>query len=177
MTSVDEVLLRPWIALITLGCFFLPLLSHAQNRAEPESDLPRILVSSAKVIGAGELAARVEKMEGASCGDTSRRVNHTTAVKDFVGARVKTIRVLHYARERNFSKPVEVRALVSKVWQGSFLDQPACGIVWDEGTWWSIESALEFKDGKKGLLITDGEHVAIRDHEGKSWFFRLWSGS
>lgn len=100
-----------------------------------------------------------------------------SAVRDFVGGRVKTIRILHYARERNFSKPVEVRALVSKVWQGSFLDQAACGILWDEMALWSIESALEFKDGKKGLLITDGEHVAVRDHDGKSWFFRLWPGA
>jgi hypothetical protein len=50
---------------------------------------------------------------------------------------------------------------------------PAWGIVWDEGTWWSIESAVEFEDGKKGLLITDGLHVALRDHDGKNWFFRL----
>ena len=42
---------------------------------------------------------------------------------------------------------------------------------------WSIESTLEFKDGKKGLLITDGEHVAVRDHGGKSCFFRLWPGA
>jgi len=177
MKSVDEVLLLPSIALITVGCFFLPLLSQAQNRAEPDSSLPRILVGSATVIGEGELAARVEKMEGVSCGDTSRRVNHPTAVKDFVGARVKTIRVLHYTRERNFSKPAEVQALVSKVWQGNFLDQAACGILWDEMAFWSIESTLEFKDGKKGLLITDGEHVAVRDHDGKNWFFRLWPGS
>jgi hypothetical protein len=79
MKSVDEVLLRFSIALITLGCFFLPLLSQAQNRAGPESDLPRTLAGSATVISQGELFARVEKMEGVSCGDTSRRVNHSAA--------------------------------------------------------------------------------------------------
>ncbi|HMD39606.1 MAG TPA: hypothetical protein VKH15_10005 [Candidatus Acidoferrum sp.] len=38
---------------------------------------------------------------------------------------------------------------------------------------WSIESILVFEDGKQGVLITDGSHVALKDHDGKSWFFRL----
>jgi hypothetical protein len=164
---------RAAIASLTLAWLALPSLSQAQNPANARSDSPTILVGSATVADNGELAAQVKTMEGVSCGDTSRRVNQPTAVKDFVGGRVKTIRVVHYARERNFSKPVEVRALVSKVWQGSFMEQAACDILWDEMAFWSIESALEFKDGKKGLLITDGSHVALRDHDGQNWFFRL----
>jgi hypothetical protein len=173
MKLFDGVFVRRSIASTTLAWFVLPFLSQAQNRAKPESDSPTILVGSATVADNGELAAQVKTMEGVSCGDTSRVVNQPTAVKDFVGGRAKTLRVLRYVQRRNFSKPVQVRALVSKVWQGSFLDQPACGIVWDEGTWWSIESTVEFEDGKKGLLITDGSHVALRDHKGKNWFFRL----
>jgi hypothetical protein len=173
MKLFDGVFVRRSIASITLAWFALHSFSQTQNPAKPGPDSPTILVGSATVADNGELAAQVKIMEGVSCGDTSRRVNQPTAVKDFVGGRVKTIRVVHYAWERNISKLVQVRALVSKVWQGSFLDQPACGIVWDEGTWWSVESAVEFEDGKKGLLITDGSHVALRDHDGQNWFFRL----
>jgi hypothetical protein len=173
MELFDGVSVRRSIASITLAWLALSSLSQAQNPAKPGSDSFPILVGSATVADNGELAAQVKTMEGVSCGDTSRRVSQPTALKDFVGGRVKTIRVVHYARERNISKPVRLRALVSKVWQGSFLDQPACGIVWDEGTWWSIESTVEFEDGKRGLLITDGSHVALRDHDGRNWFFRL----
>jgi hypothetical protein len=173
MELFDGVSVRRSIASITLAWLALSSLSQAQNPAKPGSDSFPILVGSATVADNRELAAQVKTMEGVSCGDTSRRVSQPTALKDFVGGRVKTIRVVHYARERNISKPVRLRALVSKVWQGSFLDQPACGIVWDEGTWWSIESTVEFEDGKRGLLITDGSHVALRDHDGRNWFFRL----
>jgi hypothetical protein len=62
--------------------------------------------------------------------------------------------------------------LVRKVWQGSF-QSADCGILWSEGNMWSIEFALEFEDGKQGLLITDGRHVALCDHDAKNWFFRL----
>jgi hypothetical protein len=93
-------------------------------------------------------------------------------VGDFVGAKVKALRVLHYARQRKPPKAKEIKTFVRKVWQGSF-QGAACGILWDEGAWWSIESAVEFEDGRQGLLVTDGTHVALRDHEGKNWFFRL----
>jgi hypothetical protein len=36
-----------------------------------------------------------------------------------------------------------------------------------------LEAVIEFEDGKRSALITDGEHVALQDHESKNWFFRL----
>jgi len=172
MKLFDGIFARRSVASITFAWVFLPLLSQAQNRAKPESDSPRILVGSARVIDNGELAARVKTMEGASCNDASRHFDHPRTVGDFVGAKVKTLRVLHYTRQRNPPKPEEIQTLVRTVWRGTF-QGAACGILWDEGAWWSIESAVEFEDGKQGLLITDGIHVALRDHDGKNWFFRL----
>jgi hypothetical protein len=62
--------------------------------------------------------------------------------------------------------------ILRKVWQGS-VDGEDCRILWSEVRYWSIESSLEFEDGKRGEFITDGIHIALRDHGGKTWFLRL----
>lgn len=172
MKLFDAAFAQRSIASIALVWFCLPFPPQAQNLAKPESDSPTILVGSATATDNGELASQVKTMEGASCNPASRHFDHPTTVGDFVGGKVKTLRILHYARRRNPPKPEETQTLMRKVWQGSFYGAD-CGIAWDEGALWSIESTLEFEDGKKGLLITDGIHVALRDHDGKNWFFRL----
>jgi len=66
----------------------------------------------------------------------------------------------------------ERRTSVKTVWQGEF-QTASCFINWDEEASWSIEAVAEFYDGRQSELITDGSHVALQDHDGKSWFFRL----
>ena len=161
---------RVWI---TLAWFASSFLSYAQSRAYSEAELlPNIVQDSATVADYGEFNARVKSLEMATCNDPSRRFEKPEVVEDFVGAKVKNIRVIRYLRRSKPLKPDEIRKLIRNVWLGSF-QSAACGILWSEAGTWSIECALEFEDGKQGLLITDGVHVALRDHEGRNWFFRL----
>jgi hypothetical protein len=157
---------------MTLALFFPPFLSQAQNGTKPEADSPTLVMRSATAADRGDLAARVKAMEQASCNDSSRHFDHRTTVGDFVGAKVKTIRVVHYVRQRKNPKGKEIETLVRKVWRGNF-DVAYCAVVWAEHELWCVESTVEFEDGKQGVLITDGSHVALRDHDGKNWFFRL----
>jgi hypothetical protein len=164
-------IMRCFAGFITLA-WFASFICYAQSRGHSEADLPNIVLNSATVADYGEFNARVKSLERATCNDPSRSFEKPMVVKDFVGAKVRTIRVIHYLRQREPPKPDEIRQLVRKVWDGSF-QSADCGILWSEGGAWSIEFALKFQDGKQGLLITDGVHVALRDHEGKNWFFRL----
>jgi len=93
-------------------------------------------------------------------------------VAQFVGGKVKTIRVVRFAEPRNTPTHRELRDAVRKVWEGKF-QGVSCQIGWDEGTFWTIEAVVEFEDGKRGELITDGVHVAMQDHNGNSWFLRF----
>jgi hypothetical protein len=172
MKLFNAVIVQCFVASITLVWLCFPFFSQVQNRAKSGADSPTIILDSATVTDYEELAARVKTLERTSCNDARRRFDHPTTLADFVDAKVKTIRVLRYTRQRNPLKAEEIQKLVRKVWQGSF-QSADCGILWAEAAWWSIESALEFEDGKQGLLITDGIHVALRDHDGKNWFFRL----
>lgn len=158
-------------AAITLVCFAC-FIACAQMRGYPQVDSPPIVLDSATATDNGVFGARVESLERATCNHPSRYFEKPMLVKDFVGAKVKTIRVIHYLRQSEPAKPDEIRKLIGNVWDGSF-QSAACGMLWSEGGAWSIECALEFQDGKQGLLITDGVHVALRDHEGEKWFFRL----
>jgi hypothetical protein len=172
MKLLDAVVVRRFVAAITLAWFCLPLISQAQDRTKSEADSPIILLDSATVTDYGELAARVKTLERISCSDPSRYFDHPMTVRHFVDAKLKTIRVLRYSRQSNPPKAEKIQKLVRNAWQGSF-QSAACGILWSEGAAWSIESALEFEDGEQGVLITDGIHFALRDHDGKNWFFRL----
>jgi hypothetical protein len=169
--SPTAEIMRRLAALITLA-WFASFLCYAQSGGHSEADLPIIVLDSATVADYGEFSARVESLERATCNGPSRHFEKPMVVKDFVGAKVRTIRVIRYLRMSEAPKPYEIRKLIRNVWDGSF-QSAACGIFWSEGGAWSIECALEFQDGKQGLLITDGVHIALRDHEGKNWFFRL----
>ena len=143
-----------------------------QGRAYSEAALPKVAMGSATVADYGEFDARVRALESATCNDTSRYFGKPMVVGDFVGAEVRSFRVIHYLRPSKTGKRDEIRKLINSVWHGSF-QFASCGILWAEGGLWSIECTLEFRDGKRGVLLTDGVHVALRDHQGKNWFFRL----
>jgi hypothetical protein len=103
-------------------------------------------------------------------------VGETISLGELAGGKLKAIHVVRAERYKGAPAPraEQVRTNVEKVWLRRF-GWMACQIGWSEGmTWsgWLVEAELEFEDGKKGLLITDGLHVALQDHEGHNWFLR-----
>lgn len=162
------------ITIISLALACLLAAGHlpAQNSVKDGSTSPTILVDSIVPSDYEELARSVKLLDGTSCGEPSRHPQRPTTTEDFVGGKVTTIHVVRSAPKRNTPEAREIRRSIRNVWQSKFLGA-SCGIDWSEFTVWSIESILVFEDGKQGVLITDGSHVALKDHDGKSWFFRL----
>lgn len=156
----------------TLALFLVGCSSPWQNLANSRTTSPGILVDSMTVSDHGELAGEVKTLEAVSCNGGSRYLEHPTSAGEFVCGKVKNIRVVYIARKSKPPTAEEVRKSMTKVWQGKF-QASFCQIPWAEPTFWSIESILEFEDGRQGALITDGVHVALQNHDGKNWFFRL----
>ena len=108
-----------------------------------------------------------------SCGRRMWEERKPFSLEELAGAKVKKVRV---GRAETYKispapKPEEVSATVEKMWSRRF-GWMACQIEWDERALWSIQAELEFEDGKKRVLITDGWHVALQDHDGHNWFVR-----
>ena len=122
----------------------------------------------------GQILEKARAMEKAkSCGRRMLEEGKPFSLEELAGAKVKRIRVVRAETYKIWPapKPEEVRATVEKIWSRKF-GWMACQIEWDEGALWSIQAELEFEDGKKGVLITDGWHVALQDHDGHNWFVR-----
>jgi len=141
--------------------------SIAQSKAQSADATPEIAIDASASSTVDEIGRHVAIADVNSCNGGYRWLDHPTTVKDFVGRRVKTIRVIHYAARLGAKPPSleEVRDTVLKVWQGKF-QSAFCSLPWSEPSWWTSESTLEFEDGKRGTLITDGVHVFLRDHDG-----------
>lgn len=92
------------------------------------------------------------------------------SVESFAGGKVKLLKV---TRTSSQLTQEQIRKEVRKVWLGVFFDA-AAQIGWSEASFWNVEASIEFEDGRKGLLLTDGGHVCIQDHDGRRWFMRLW---
>jgi hypothetical protein len=159
---------RRTLPLIAFACLAIPSFAQTQTPQKPSTTVPPILVDSAKPVD----DISVKSIEQNPCDDSSKGVYHPIAVADFVGGKVKAIRVLRYARGMSKVDPKEIQSIVSRVWSSTFFGA-GCGIEWSEMTFWSIEASLEFDDGKTGLLITDGLHAALINHNSKSSFFRI----
>ena len=173
MRWADSTITRLSVFPFILAWLLVPCLSHCQDLAKSKTASPTILVDSIIVSDYAELAGKVKTLEVVSCDGGLRSLDHPTTVGEFVGGKVKTIRVLHSAPRRNPPTAEEVRIGLRKVWQGKF-QVCFCQIAWSEPTRWTIESVLEFEEGKRSALITDGVHVALQDHDSKNWFFRLF---
>lgn len=165
--------------LLALGILFLALVLLKRNSS---SRMPTILVDSALNVPEHhttrrELNDRVRSLDRTPCNlnnaaHGSRRFKSPTSVGESLGGRVKTIRVVGFepwAPTQTFSQLPET---VRSVWTGKFQDS-SCQINWAEMSPWFLEARLEFEDGHRGLLITDGHHVVVRDHDGMIWFLRL----
>lgn len=92
------------------------------------------------------------------------------SVEAFVGGRVKSVRVVAYDQALT---PAQVKEEFRKVWLGVFRS-PSCFIPWDEGGSWNLRAVVEFEDGKRTSLLTDGGHVEVQDREGNYWYLREW---
>jgi hypothetical protein len=96
--------------------------------------------------------------------------NQFLSIEDFVGGKVKRIRVVRYGPRLTTD---QIKEEVRKVWLGQF-HYATCQIEWAEGTMWNIRATVEYADGKKSSLLTDGLHVQVQDREGKYWYMREW---
>ncbi len=96
--------------------------------------------------------------------------DHYLSVESFVGGKVKSIHVVRYDPRLT---PFQIREEVQRVWLGLFWDASSY-MGWAEGSIWNIDASVEYEDGKRSSLITDGGHVRVQDREGKYWFIRLW---
>ena len=146
--------------------------SWAQNSASSQAEPPAIVVDSAVVADYGEFARKVKTFENTSCNGAYRYSEQPRMVGELVGGKVSKIRVVHFSHVKSSLAPDELREFVKNVWEGRF-QSASCGRTWEEATFWSVEAVVEFEDGKKSELIADGVHVALQDHAGNSWFFRL----
>jgi hypothetical protein len=135
--------------------------------------LPRIVFDYAVSGDSNGISADVKKLDLTDCKRVPSRYNSETNVSDLAAGKVKKIRVLRTSSTFKPVKHEELQRMLLKVWLSTTLECCACGIEWDEMTFWSIDAALEFEDGKKGVLITDGTHVAMQDHDGRKLFFRI----
>ena len=92
------------------------------------------------------------------------------SAEEFAGGKVKEIRVVRYDPRLT---PDQIKAEVRKVWLGIF-QYATCQIEWDEGTLWNVLATVEYEDGRKSSILTDGLHVQVQDREGKYWYMREW---
>lgn len=132
-------------------------------------------MDSAVVTQWKELRQTVEGLNNANaqCNGHYIYLEHPATIGDFLGGAAKSVRVTRYAQPISSSPAeTEVPQILKKVWDGQFRSA-SCLIDWAEVALWSIEGVVEFEDGTRGRLITDGYHVALQDHAGKSWFIRL----
>lgn len=136
--------------------------------------VPRIVVDTMVKSDFAEIGKKVREMDdGSKCTGGMKYEEKSRVVGDNVGGKVKAIRVLRVAAWKADPKAGEAQAKVEKVWAGKF-QSAFCQIAWAEPTLWSVEAELEFDDGKRGALITDGSHVALQDHDGNNRFLRIF---
>ena len=100
-------------------------------------------------------------------------------VEDFLGGKVRAIRVIRVVRFRGSGKgtPADVQTRVLEMWSGVFRSG-SCFIPWAEAPFWCIEATVEYEDGKRtSIWMADAIHVALEDREGRVLFIRLWPSS
>jgi hypothetical protein len=114
----------------------------------------------------GPTLARREEWEGLC----EVSFNQFFSMEDFVGGKIKTIRVISHDPRLTSD---QIKEEVRKVWLGIF-HYATCQIEWAEGSMWNIRATVEYEDGKKSTILTDGLHVQVQDREGKYWYMREW---
>ena len=170
MKSINSIMRRIGVFPVALAWLFVQPLSRGQVPADSAAITPEIQVHAAAA-DRGELDRKVRILD-TPCGGRSQYLDHPNSVGEFEGGKVRAIRVVRFAGLGNAPAQKELLNTVRRVWQGRF-QSVSCYMSWDEATFWTVEAVVEFEDGRQGELITDGMHVALQGHNGKSWFFRL----
>ena len=142
-----------------------------QVSKDDRSNIPEIVVDPTAHKVSDSLVPKFEPHP--SCGGNYRWFERPMTVPELAGGWVKNIRIVRFSSELSHTSAVEeMRNLVKRVWPGKF-QGASCQIDWDEGTFWSVEAVVDFYDGRKSTLLTDGSHVELEDHNGNRWFLRL----
>jgi len=170
MKSISSIMRRIGAFPIALAWLLVMPLSRGQAPADSAATTPEIQVHAAAA-DRGELERRVRILD-TPCGGRSQYLDHPISVGEFEGGKVRAIRVIRFAGLGNTPTQKELLDTVRRVWHGRF-QSVSCYISWDEATFWTVEAVVEFEDGRQSELITDGMHVALQGHDGKSWFFCL----
>ena len=124
-----------------------------------------------------ELNKRANALRDETCDPNAnvhglRRFSEPTTVGESLGKTVRTIRVVSFAPMSDSRIFDHLKTRLLDIWTGK-VQSSYCYIAWAEPTLWLVEAELEFEDGKRGVLISDGLHVALRDHNGRTWYLRL----
>lgn len=157
---------------VLLACLLAAMNSLSQSSATLQPTEPTFVLDSAVSTQAEELRRDVEGLNDVQCNGHYIYLERPTTVGAFAGFTAKIVRVTRYAQTIESPPGPKLRQILEKVWGGR-VKSASCQIEWAEFTPWSIDSVVEFQDGKKGRLITDGFHVALQDHAGSIWFIRL----
>lgn len=170
MKSLSSIMRRIRVFSMLLAWFLVMPLSRGQAPADSATIMPEIQVH-AVAADRGALERKVRILD-APCGGRYKYLDHPTTVGKFEGEKIKAIQVVYFAGWGNAPTQEELRDTLRKVWQGKF-QSVSCQVDWDEETIWTVEAVVEFEDGTRNELFTDGAHVALQGHDGKSYFFRL----
>jgi len=170
MNSMSLIVRRIGVFPVALCWLLVMPFSLGQSTADSAASTPEIRVH-AVAADRGELEQKV-RILNIPCGGRYQYLDHPTTVGKFEDGKVRAIQVVYFAGWKNAPTQEELRDIVRRVWQGKF-QSASCQIDWDEGNIWTIEAVVEFDDGIRGELITDGSHVVLQGHDGKSHFLRL----
>ncbi len=142
--------------------------------------LPNLVTDSYTKIPLRDLMRKADLLQVPGCSNDTGFLRTPVSLADFVrgpatveamfGGTFQSIRILRVA------DPLMIRdapeKVLAKVWNSKIQDA-ACFMMWSEMATWDIEALVQFTDGKKSELYTDGFHLAFQDHGGRVWFTRL----
>ena len=173
-TSIGLVVIRAFVILCTLAVSLVAPFLRAQGASVPESTAPPIVFDpSVSDLAPEDLNRKASDLENHLTGFEYNNADYSKTIGDFVGGKVKQIRVVHIVRWQMGSPQTreEIRDILGKVWQRKFHGAHGIIIVADPIIW-SVEAVIEFEDGRRSMLIADafGGFVILQDHDGKTWF-------
>jgi hypothetical protein len=177
--SLQKTRLRILLPAAALFMFFTDqTATRAQTTPAPAAPssgltLDQIFVDAKKPTAWNDPHWKIQDDRDAACTEARPYFDHAISVQELASGPAKAIHVTAYlSTAAPKTAELDLRQRVLKVWKGEFR-AGACQILWSEGAVWSIKADIEFGDGKRGSLLTDGVHVRLQAHDGKIWYFRL----
>lgn len=168
---------RRWMSAAVLSV--AALAAHAQELAPP---LPiPIVLGTPVTVPENLMQLEVRSISTLGCegvpSNEHARVPANT-LQDLLGGKVKEIQVIRVTPLQPsapqvtglYTPPAVLavkRALRRRIQDGN------CAQVWTERPAWTVQADIQFEDGIKRKLFTDGTFVAAQDRSGRAWFLRL----